>query len=171
MNLSDYIQANYQTLYQAAKNITKGHQLTDDLFQHCIEVLLTDKNEEKIQLLIDKNQLHYYFVSILIRNYHSSTSRFHYQYRKGSDLIADTDVYNVDVPEEQFDELKEAQLTFIEKELGDLQWYDREMVRLYFEEGMSYQKISEFTKIPKTSCYNTITQIKTKLKTKYDGSN
>lgn len=169
--MGDYIQANYQTLYQAAKNITKGHQLTDDLFQHCIEVLLTDKNEEKIQLLIEKNQLHYYFVSILIRNYHSSTSRFHYQYRKGSDLIADTDVYNVDVPDEQFDALKEAQLTFIEKELEDLKWYDREMVRLYFEEGMSYQKISEFTKIPKTSCYNTITQIKTKLKTKYDGSN
>jgi len=171
LDLNTYINKNFDNLFQAAKNITKGHDLTDDLFQHCIEVLLTDKNEEKIQLLIDKNQLQYYFVSILIRNYHSSTSRFHYQYRKGSDLKADNDVYNIQVPDEGFDYDKEAKITFIEGELDELEWYDRQMVKLYFEEGMSYQKISEFTNIPKTSCYNTVTQIKNKIKDKYDGCN
>lgn len=170
MNLDDYIKVNYNSLYQAAKNITRGHQLTDDLFQHCVEVLLTDKNVEKIQSLIDKNQLQYYFVSILIRNYHSSTSRFHYQYRKGSDLIADNDVYNMEVLDEGFDYDTEAKIAFIEDEINNLEWYDKQMVKLYFEEGMSYQKISEFTKIPKTSCYNSITQIKNKIKSKYDGS-
>lgn len=166
LNLAKYITENYKTLYQAAQNITKGHALTDDLFSHCIEVLLTDKNEEKIQLLIEKKQLHYYFVSILIRNYHSSTSRFHYIYRKGSDIRSDKDVYELDIPEDEFDAVKEAKISFIEGEIKDMEWYEREMVKLYFYEGMSYRKISEYTKIPKTSVYNSINQIKNKIKDK-----
>lgn len=171
LNLGDYIKANYDTLYQAAKNITKGHALTDDLFQHCIEVILTDKNEEKIQSLIDKNQMQYYFVSILIRNYHSSTSRFHYEYRKIDDYRADKDVYEVEIQDDEFDADREAKIAFIEGQLDKLDWYDRQMAKLYFEENMSYQKIAEFTKIPKTSCYNSITQIKMKIKNNYNGGN
>jgi RNA polymerase sigma factor (sigma-70 family) len=163
LKLNEYITVNYDTLYQAAKNITKGGLLTDDLFQHCIEVLLVDKDGEKIQSLIDKNQLHYYFTAILIRNYHSSTSRFHYIYRKGSDMISDKDVYQVDIPEEEFDALKEAKISFIEGEIQKLDWYSREMVKLYFYEGLSFRKISELTNIPKTSCWNTIQDIKNKL--------
>lgn len=164
--MNEYLTVNYQTLYQAAKNITKGGQLTDDLFQHCIEVLLTDKDQEKIQKMIDASQLHYYFTAILIRNYHSSTSRFHYIYRKGSDIISDKDVYGIDVPEEEFDALKEAKISFIEEEIQKLDWYSREMVKLHFYEGMSFRKISELTKIPKTSCWNTIQDIKNKIKDK-----
>lgn len=164
--MNEYITANYKILHQAAKNITKGNQLTDDLFQHCIEVLLVDKDQEKIQLLIDKNQLHYYFTAILIRNYHSSTSRFHYIYRKGSDMIAEKDVYEVEVPDDEFDGLKEAKISFIEKQIEHLDWYDRQLVKLYFYENMSYRKIAELTKIPKTSVYNGITSIKNKIKSK-----
>lgn len=166
MKLNEYITVNYDTLYQAAKNITKGHQLTEDLFQHCIEVLLTDKDGEKIQKMIDANQLHYYFTAILIRNYHSSTSRFHYIYRKGSDMISDKDVYEVDVPEEEFDALREAKINFIEKQIEHLDWYDKQLVKLYFYENLSYRKIAELTKIPKTSIYNGITSIKNKIKNK-----
>ncbi len=166
MDINEYITANYKTLHQAAKNITKGHQLTDDLFQHCIEVLLTDKDKEKIQSLIDKNQLHYYFTAILIRNYHSSTSRFHYQYRKASDMISDKDVYGVEIPDDEFDGLKEAKIEFIEKQIEHLDWYDRQLVKLYFYEGLSYRKIADLTKIPKTSVYNGITSIKSKIKNK-----
>ena len=166
MNINEYITKNYNTLYQAAKNITKGHALTDDLFSHCIEVLLTDKDGEKIQQLIDKNQLHYYFTAILIRNYHSSTSRFHYIYRKPSDMISDKDVYLVELPEDEFDSLKEAKIEFIEKEIEHLDWYDKQLVKLYFYDNLSYRKIAELTKIPKTSIYNGITSIKNKIKNK-----
>lgn len=164
--MNEYITANHKTLYQAAKNITKGHALTDDLYQHCIEVLLTDKDGEKMQLLIDKNQLQYYFTAILIRNYHSSTSRFHYQYRKGSDMISDKDVYEVELPDDEFDGLKEAKIDFIEKQIEDMDWYDKQLVTLYFYNNMSYRKIAELTKIPKTSIYNGITSIKNKIKSK-----
>lgn len=76
----------------------------------------------------------------------------------------------MEVLDEGFDYDTEAKIAFIEDEINNLEWYDKQMVKLYFEEGMSYQKISEFTNIPKTSCYNSITQIKNKIKSKYDGS-
>lgn len=171
LTLEEYITKNYDTLYQSAKNITKGHALTDDLFQHCIEVLLTDKNQDKMQTMVDKNQLHYYFTAILVRNYHSNTSRFHYIYRKGSDIMADKDIYELDIPQDEFDTLKEAKMALIEDAIQELGWYEREMVKLHFYNGLSFRKISELTNIPKTSCWNTITDIKNKLKQKFeDGS-
>jgi len=40
------------------------------------------------------------------------------------------------------------------------------LVTLYFYNNMSYRKIAELTKIPKTSIYNGITSIKNKIKNK-----
>jgi RNA polymerase sigma factor (sigma-70 family) len=166
LDLNNYIRVNYKKLYTAAKNVTKGHELTDDLFQHCIEVLITDKDQDKMQRMVETNQLHYYFTAILIRNYNSSTSRFHYIYRKGSDLIAPNDVYNVEVLDEGFDYDREAKIDFIEKQIEHMDWYDKQLVTLYFYNNMSYRKIAELTKIPKTSIYNGITSIKNKIKSK-----
>jgi RNA polymerase sigma factor (sigma-70 family) len=171
LDLNNYISVNYKKLYTAAKNVTKGHELTDDLFQHCIEVLITDKDQDKMQRMVETNQLHYYFTAILIRNYNSSTSRFHYIYRKGSDLIAPNDVYNVEVLDEGFDYDREAKIDFIEDCIKDLTWYEKKMIELHFQEGLSYQKISDLTGIPKTSCFNTIKNIEKLIRNKYNGGN
>jgi len=143
MSTSEYISNNYQKLYQAAKNITKGHDLTDDLFQHCIEVILTDKNQEKILVMAETNQLHYYFVSILIRNYNSSTSRFHYQYRKPIENFTDKDVYSMDIEQDDYDHSLEPKIEFIEENIKDLSFYDKKMLEYYYYDGMSYQQISD----------------------------
>lgn len=171
LNLNNYITENYNELYTTAKNITKNHPLTDDLFQHCIEVLITDKDQDKMQRMVDKDQLRYYFTAILIRNYNSSTSRFHYIYRKGSDLIAPNDVYNVEVLDEVFDFDREDKIDFIQDSIKDLSWYEKRMIELHFQEGLSYQKISDLTGIPKTSCFNTIKNIEKLIKNKYNGGN
>jgi len=164
MSTSEYISNNYQKLYQAAKNITKGHDLTDDLFQHCIEVILTDKNQEKILVMAETNQLHYYFVSILIRNYNSSTSRFHYQYRKPIENFTDKDVYDMDIEQDDYDHSLEPKIEFIEENIKDLSFYDKKMLEYYYYDGMSYQQISDLTRIPKTSVWNTVTKTIKKIK-------
>ena len=164
MSTSEYISNNYQKLYQAAKNITKGHDLTDDLFQHCIEVILTDKNQEKILVMAETNQLHYYFVSILIRNYNSSTSRFHYQYRKPIENFTDKDVYSIDIEQDDYDHSLEPKIEFIEENIKDLSFYDKKMLEYYYYDGMSYQQISDLTRIPKTSVWNTVTKTIKKIK-------
>lgn len=168
MSISEYISNNYQKLYQAAKNITKGHDLTDDLFQHCIEVILTDKNQEKILVMAENNQLHYYFVSILIRNYNSSTSRFHYQYRKPIENFTDKDVYDMDIEQDDYDHSLEPKIEFIEENIKDLSFYDKKMLEYYYYDGMSYQQISDLTRIPKTSVWNTVTKTIKKIKENID---
>jgi len=166
LTITDYINKNYNKLFAAAKNIAKGSPLTDDLFQHCIEVLLTDKNDEKIQKMVDNDTLNFYFVSVLIRNYNSSTSRFHYIYRKPSDLRTDKDVYNIQIPDEDYDASKELKITFIENEIQNLEWYSKRMLELYYYEGYSFQQISDLTGIPKTSVWNTVTNAIKQIKTK-----
>lgn len=166
LTITDYINKNYNRLFSAAKNITKGHPLTDDLFQHCIEVLLNDKNDEKIQRMVDNDTLNFYFVSVLIRNYNSSTSRFHYIYRKGNDLRADRDVYDMQVPDEEYDASKELKISYIEGEIQKLEWYSKRMLELYYYEGYSFQQISDLTGIPKTSVWNTVTNAIKQIKTK-----
>jgi RNA polymerase sigma factor (sigma-70 family) len=81
-------------------------------------------------------------------------------------MISDKDVYGVEIPDDEFDGLKEAKIEFIEKQIEHLDWYDRQLVKLYFYEGLSYRKIADLTKIPKTSVYNGITSIKSKIKNK-----
>jgi DNA-directed RNA polymerase specialized sigma subunit len=81
-------------------------------------------------------------------------------------MISDKDVYLVELPEDEFDGLKEAKIEFIEKEIEHLDWYDKQLVKLYFYDNLSYRKIAELTKIPKTSIYNGITSIKNKIKNK-----
>ena len=39
MGINEYITKNHKRLLDIAKNVTKGHQLTYDLFQHCIEII------------------------------------------------------------------------------------------------------------------------------------
>jgi DNA-directed RNA polymerase specialized sigma subunit len=81
-------------------------------------------------------------------------------------MISDKDVYEVELPDDEFDGLKEAKIDFIEKQIEDMDWYDKQLVTLYFYNNMSYRKIAELTKIPKTSIYNGITSIKNKIKSK-----
>jgi hypothetical protein len=168
LDIDTYFNKNFGKLKQAALNVTKGHDLTDDLFQFCLTIILEDKDKDKIQHMVDKDQLHFYFVALLIRNYNSSTSRFHYLYRKTNEYRSDIDVSEVDIPDEPFDFNRDAKIEFINDSISQLDWYEQKMVELHFKDGLSYQKISELTGIPKTSCWNTIQIVRKKIITKYD---
>ena len=167
MGINEYITKNHKRLLDIAKNVTKGHQLTYDLFQHCIEIILIDNNKDKIQFMVDNDQLHFYFTALCIRNYNSNTSRFHYIYRKPNEANSEKDVYQINVEDENWDQDKELKIIFIEQQLQKMKWYERKMVELYFNEGLSYQKISNITGIPKTSCWNTIQLVINEIKENY----
>lgn len=169
MNLNEYITKNYTELYQSVKNITKGNELADDLYQECILVLLEYKDKDKIQQLVDSNQLKYFFISIAIRQYISTTSPFHTKYRKHQQNTSDKDVYQLPIEDDQYDHDIDTLINYINKEKETQSWYTKKMLELKFEHNMSYREISKMTQIPLTSCYNTINTFRNKVKEKYDG--
>ena len=164
MNLNQWITQNYKDLEQAVKNITKGDKLTQDLFQECIIILIEYKDQDKIQELIDNNQLKFYFISIVIRQYLSSTSPFHTKFRKQAANASEMDVYNIETVDEQYDHEIDELIKYINKQKDKESWYTKKMLELKFEDGLSYRDISKMTKIPLTSCYNTINAFRNKVR-------
>lgn len=169
MNVNEYITKNYEELYQCIKNITKGNELSDDLFSECILILLEYKDANKINELANSGQLKYFFISIAIRQYISTTSPFFTKYRKHQQNTSDKDVYQLPIEDEQYDHDIDTLINYINKEKETQSWYTKKMLELKFEHNMSYREISKMTQIPLTSCYNTINTFRNKVKEKYDG--
>ena len=75
--------ANERMVEAMVQNI--AHQaLNDDLSDLCqmIYVLLLEYDEEKLQDLWEHNQIRFFLARIIVNQYRSSTSSFHYTFRK-----------------------------------------------------------------------------------------
>lgn len=75
----------------------------DDLEQE-IYMILMEYNQDKIIELYEKNQLRYFIVGVISRQYNSSTSPFYKKYKKYYTLIDGNYVNNEDVIEEDNNE-------------------------------------------------------------------
>lgn len=80
--------ANERMVESMVENI--AHQaLNDDLSDLCqmIYVLLLEYDEEKLQDLWEHNQIRSFLARIIVNQYRSSTSSFHYTFRKFRTMI------------------------------------------------------------------------------------
>ena len=78
--LNDYLTDNYDRLKDIAYNITSGKD-DDDLLSFVIEELYKC-DTKRINEIIKKKQMTFYVVRIMLNQYQSKTSRYHYKYRK-----------------------------------------------------------------------------------------
>ena len=82
--------ANGRMVESMVENI--AHQaLNDDLSDLCqmIYVLLLEYDEEKLQDLWEHNQIRFFLARIIVNQYRSSTSSFHYTFRKFQEKSVD----------------------------------------------------------------------------------
>lgn len=114
--------------------LTSGHQLKDDLKSELF-VILCEMDEAKIIRAHNNNYLNYLCVNILKKQYHSKTSPFHKNWRKGKetysyeliDIIEEIDQKMLDEYE-----ILEKIYWFVDNKL-DL--VDRELFKLYYKIG------------------------------------
>ena len=165
-NIDKWINSQYDEISQMSKNITKGHPDSDELLHNCFEQLL-DKREQ-LKNLTDK-ELKWYFSRILYINWNSSTSPYHYQFRKDfqhsteiiDDIQGDDPLESLQYKMWMEDKLKEVDVI-----LRDLRWFDRALFQKYFNEGYSYQSLSEKTGINYHTIASTIRRVKKIIKSK-----
>ena len=80
--LDKYLSKNYKKLKEVSDKITScKHADSDDLL-HDTVVALYESDKEKINKLIDKNELIFWIARIMVNQYHSKTSPFFKKYRK-----------------------------------------------------------------------------------------
>ena len=117
----------------------------------------------------------------------STRSNFYYKYEKyythidnfcytstfthSDDTLARSFANNkniANIPNEEIDNWQWTKLEEIDKQLDKLNWYDRELFKLYYYEGNTLDSLAAKTRISRNSLFTTIDKVRTILKKKLD---
>jgi len=164
--LNDYLTKNYAELHQIVKNITKNNELCDELYHYCLTVLL-EYDKDKMDEIVKRGHVKYFFVTVVMNQWNSTTSPFYKQYRKQN--IEYVEEYQDIKDDDAYDENIDEKVEFIETELKDQHWYIQKVVNM--KTGMSYQEIKDVTGIPRSSLYSTFNKFRTETVNKYNKIN
>lgn len=153
MKLETFIQQNYKQLQRLSKQITKGHQNSDDLLNDCLLNILErgkDIEEDKWLNFISKS---------IKTQYNSKTSPFYYIYRNpyGTHSLDKEDIEE-EVVVEKHDEEKMGK--DVGMYIASLDIYQRTVAQRHFIDGVSQRKLSEHYNINRIHIHKTITGIK-----------
>jgi len=167
--LNDYLDKSYQNLLDISKRITSNrHPDYEDLLHETI-LALYNADQEKIKIIIEKKQLTFYIVRIMLNQYQSNTSPYHKKYRKqyNEKQLKEFYIYTKEpLTKEKMKKLEEQEdrLQWIEEKLKHLSWFDVEVFKIYYREGFSLNKMQKETKINRSTLGKSIRFIKNYLK-------
>jgi RNA polymerase sigma factor (sigma-70 family) len=160
-----------------AEKITSGKKYDRDDLLHDTILALYDSNKEKINELINKNQLIFWIARIMINQYHSKTSPFYKKYRKYYENLDErftlncwNDQYVNNTPgrthriiDEDGVKLKkqlEKDIERINKKLKEIHWFDSEVFRIYHQMEYSLNQMEKETGINRNTLYKSIRKVK-----------
>jgi DNA-directed RNA polymerase specialized sigma24 family protein len=167
--LNTYLEKSYNKLLEISKRITSNkYPDYEDLLHESI-IALYNSNQEKIKDIIEKKQLTFYIVRIMMNQYQSNTSPYHKKYRKqyNEKQLKEFYIYTKEpLTKEKMKKLEEQEdrLQWIDEKLKGLSWFDVEVFRIYFREGFSLNKMQKETKINRSTLGKSIRFIKNFLK-------
>ena len=167
--LNIYLEKSYNKLLEISKRITSNkYPDYEDLLHESI-IALYNSDKEKIKDIIEKKQLTFYIVRIMMNQYQSNTSPYHKKYRrtKHKEHLKDFYIYTKEpLTKEKMQEFedREKRLQWIDEKLKGLSWFDVEVFRIYFREGFSLNKMQKETKINRSTLGKSIRFIKNFLK-------
>ena len=165
--LNKYLIENYDKLKDMAFNIA-GRKGKDDLLSFVIEELYKC-DQDRINEIIEKNQLTFYIARVMLNQYHSKTSRYYYKYKKYYEYHTTTTIEsitsfeNVDYTIKE-KELVEERLDWIEEKLKDCYWFDSQVFKVYYLEEHSLNSMAKATKINRNTLFKAINNAKKYLK-------
>lgn len=161
--ITNYINNNFNNLQQIVKNITRNHELGDDLLQEVI-IQLYEKKEIVLHNYED-DTIKYYLIKIIKINWYSKTSPFHYKIRKESENYSELTYQHLNCMDNSQEEILEYEklLSDVEREFAELNWFSKRLFELYLTLG-SLKKVSNQTQIPIASVGRYIREIKQEIK-------
>ena len=160
--LNKYLIENYDKLKDMAFNIA-GSNGKDDLLSFVIEELYKC-DQERIDEIIEKNQLTFYIARVILNQYHSKTSRYYYKYNKYYEYHTTTTIESISADNVDYTikekELVEERLDWIEEKLKDVYWFDAQVFKVYYLEEHSLNSMAKATKINRNTLFKAISNVK-----------
>jgi hypothetical protein len=120
-----------------------------DLLHYALEELYSKKNYEEI---INSGGVRFYVVRIMLTQWRSNTGPFYKMFfnQKSNEIVGDF-IYEDDYEFTEI-EYKEA--------LEDLQWYDKELFKIFSDKQHTISSLSRETGIPRSSVDITIKKVR-----------
>ena len=163
--LDKYLIENYDKLKDIALNIA-GIKEYEELLHFVIEELYKC-DQIRLREIIDKKQMTFYAVRVMMNQYHSKTSRYYYKYKKYYEYHTTQTIESLSADKYKSTKKKkeeiEVKLDWIEEKLKDLYWFDAEVFKLYYRENFSLSEMAKATKINKNTLYKAIRNVKNYL--------
>jgi len=163
--LDEYLIKNYDKLKDVALNIA-GIKEYEELLHFVIEELYKC-DQIRLREIIEKKQMTFYAVRVMINQYHSKTSRYYYKYKKYYEYHTAQTIESLSADKSKSTKKKkeevEVKLKWIEEKLKDLYWFDAEVFKLYYRENFSLSEMAKATKINKNTLYKAIRNVKNYL--------
>jgi len=160
--LNKYLIENYDKLKDMAFNIA-GNNGKDDLLSFVIEELYKC-DQDRIDQIIEKNQLTFYIARVMLNQYHSKTSRYYYKYKKFYEYHTTTTIESISADNVDYTikekELVEERLDWIEEKLKDVYWFDAQVFKVYYLEEHSLNSMAKATKINRNTLFKAISNVK-----------
>lgn len=154
MTYQEYLAQDYNDLVSAAKKITGNAPHALELLHYAI---VDFSYKPKLQEVIDAGAARFYLIRVMMTQHRSVTGPFYRNYIKQSlPIVGDV------IDHEDDSEPKDVEK--IEKLISNLNWYDRELFKLYVAGCHNYSSLSELTKIPRTSISLTIRRVREYVK-------
>lgn len=123
-------------------------------------LVLCEMDEMKLIGMFERNELKFYIVRIMLNMIKSDRSTFYKNYRNHIEFV------NID---KEFDVINYDKLDLVdklEKNLDDLHWYNKEILKLYaIDFKKNAKELSRKTGIPYMSLVRTINKTKKQMKT------
>ena len=91
--LNKYLEENYNKLKDITFNIA-GEKEKDDLLSFIIEELYKC-DQDKINDIIKQKKMTFYVVRVMINQFHSTTSRYYYKYKKYYEYHTNTTIESI----------------------------------------------------------------------------
>jgi RNA polymerase sigma factor (sigma-70 family) len=170
-----------QTAYTILEHIARKGSIFDEIIDNIIAPNFHQKpeliseiavsfltNEKSVNKAIKGNYFNYYFIRVVKNQLHSKTSPFHKNVRKTNTMAIPVSEIDIEDEEDdlQYKMLNERQNDLLTDVLDEIKvtWFEREIFRLYYEEGMTYRAIEAETGVDHSLCWVTIKKIKGRIK-------
>jgi RNA polymerase sigma factor (sigma-70 family) len=167
---------NRNRFVSVASKYTEDQNVIDEVVQEQM-LYFMQMNKETLIDIYDKDGLEgivKYGAVAIHRAVTSPRSNYYYKYRKyytkidGSYTNFNTVRTNKDITQipDVIDEsiYKKLAIEKIEKELGNMYWYDKKVFEVYYNEGHTLDSLAKKTGISRNSLFTTLKKVRTKLK-------
>ena len=166
--IRSYISENYDAIKKIACVIAKKSITDCEELCHLVILSILESDQEKIEEIIQKKQLRYWIVRMMMNQYNSNTSPFHYTYRKPAERhrAASQDIamwYDSDMEKKIRDEEK---IDFINSTLSDMPYFDKTVTEIYYEHNHSLRTMAQATGVSRTTLFKTLKRTRNEIKKK-----